>query len=70
MGWGSASGHMNRLIDAMVKHVPDARARRAVYRAMIREFRAGDWDTDGDCIGRDPAFDAALRGEDRRRRGR
>jgi len=61
MGWASASSIVQVIIEAVQKHVPDETARREIYKPIIEEFEAGDWDTQDECEGQDPAFDAALR---------
>ena len=54
-------GAITALIKALKKHVPDERARRAIYRVMLIDFCCkGDWDCEDECKGKDPAYDAAL----------
>lgn len=60
MGWASGSELFGSLIRTMRKHVPDAKVRTKVYKAMIKAFEDADWDTQDECEGMDPAFDKAL----------
>ena len=61
MGWARGSEHMGKLIKVVKKNVPNDKVRGAIYREMIRSFQDGDWDTEDECIGKDPAFDKALK---------
>jgi hypothetical protein len=61
MGWCGGSSLMEILIDSLKKNVKDAKKRIAIYEDMIRAFMDEDWDTVDECIGMDPAFDAALK---------
>jgi hypothetical protein len=40
--------------------LPDAEVRQGVYAILIETFEDMDWDTQNECKGVDPAFDAAL----------
>ena len=67
MGWASATQHVLAIIKSAQKNVPDDKARGALYRDTIRTFQDGDWDTQDEAQGIDPAFDKALRTVNRRR---
>lgn len=60
MGWASGSGVMNEIIDTMQDEIDDVDQRRRVYKGIIEAMEGNDWDTQDECIGQDPAFDAAL----------
>lgn len=66
MGWASGSSIFDEIIKAVKRNVPDERKRRNIYRTTIRAFRDQDWDTEYECIGRDKAFDEALKQENKR----
>jgi len=61
MGWAAGSIVMDRVIAALQITVPDAGTRKAIYAALIVEFRDMDWDTENECTDQDTAFDDALR---------
>ncbi len=61
MGFGSGCYIMQDIITGAQKYFPDdPKVRRRVYHIAIRALDAHDWDTHGECLGRDPEFDAAL----------
>jgi hypothetical protein len=60
MGWGSGTGVMRGIIEAVRKHTPASRYRVALYRDLIRVLEDNDWDTQPECLGIDPWFDVAL----------
>lgn len=60
MGWASGSRVMSEIIAAIQPHLPDENARKEVYKILINVFEDDDWDTQDECEGEDPAFDAAL----------
>ena len=60
MGWASGSRVMSQIIGAIQPHLPDENARKEVYKILIGVFEDSDWDTQDECEGEDPAFDAAL----------
>lgn len=60
MGWSSGSQIMSEVISAIQPHMPDENARKEVYKALIPAFEDQDWDTQEECEGEDPAYDAAL----------
>ena len=62
MGWSGGSEIMSKVIAALQEHMPDEKARREVYGTLIEAFEDMDWDTQGECEGVDPVFDATLRG--------
>lgn len=59
MGWASGSSLMNDVIQAIRGHVPPG-PRREIYGKLIDSFEDMDWDTQSECLGHDPVFDAAL----------
>ncbi len=61
MGWGSGSRVMGDVIKAVRRHVPDQATREAIYRPIIEGMEDEDWDTQAECLGEDPAFDAVIR---------
>lgn len=61
MGWASGSLLMEGIIRKLPVVVPDNGQRQRVYVVLIHEMRQEDWDTEDECVGVDPAFDAALR---------
>lgn len=61
MGWASAALIMSEVIGAVQPHVTDQKAREAIYRPIIHALEDGDWDTQLDCMGADPAFDDLMR---------
>jgi hypothetical protein len=60
MGWASGSRVMSEIIAAIQPHLPDENARKEVYKILIKVFEDDDWDTQDECEGEDPAFDAAM----------
>lgn len=61
MGWGSGSLLFSQIIENVEPHVADVEVRKNIYRPLIDAFRDMDWDTYGECLGEDPAFDEALK---------
>lgn len=61
MGWGSGSTLFSMVIDAVKPHVPDEAKRQEIYKPLIEAFESQDWDTQDECMGEDPAYDAALK---------
>lgn len=60
MGWASGSELLEGIIRTLREHVPDKRAREAIYDDLIPIFEDHDCDTLDECVGiGDPAFDAA-----------
>ena len=57
MGWARGSIVMDRVIAALQITVPDAVTRKAIYTALIVEFRDMDRDTENECTDQDTAFD-------------
>jgi len=62
MGWSGGSEIMEKVIGQLQQHMPDEQARREVYGALIEAFEGMDWDTQDECMGVDPVFDATLKG--------
>lgn len=63
MGWASGSGVAYPIIKAIKKNVPDQKARRKIYKALIDAFEDADCDTLYECCGVDPIYDEFF-GED------
>ena len=61
MGWGSGSTLMSDVIKTLRQNVSDSASRQAIYYDLILSFDDQDWDTHDECVGVDPAFDAALK---------
>ena len=60
MGWASGSRLYSEIITALQTHVPNKTKRQAIHKDLILAFEAEDWDTEDECLGEDPAFDAAM----------
>ena len=60
MGWASASGIMNGIIDVVLSEVVDKEARKRIYKPIIRILEDGDWDTQDESLDIDPAFDELM----------
>lgn len=61
MGWSRGSEVMNSIIAAVQPHVADQKVRESIYRPIIDVLEDGDWDTQNESEGLDPAFDAVIR---------
>lgn len=61
MGWASGSRLFSEVIDVVQKHVLDEEERVNIYKGLIDAFEDADWDTQDECVGEDPAYDAALK---------
>jgi hypothetical protein len=61
VGWSRGTEHMTAIIRSLREHVPDAVARKFVYRDVLKSFQDADWDAEHECLGLDAAFDAALK---------
>lgn len=51
---------MSAVICALQPVIEDEQQRADVYYQLIDAFTDLDWDTENECLGMDPAFDAAL----------
>jgi hypothetical protein len=60
MGWGSGSGLMSSIIDAIQEEEIDDTVRQTIYQILIESFEDYDCDTLDECVGTDPAFDKAY----------
>lgn len=60
MGWSSGSRLFATVIKAVKDRLPDDK-RKALYIELIGAFEDFDWDTQEECLGLDPVYDAALR---------
>ena len=61
MGWSSGSRIFGKVIEAIKPAVKDENARKEIYLDLIDAFEESDWDTQDECMGKDPAYDAALK---------
>jgi len=61
MGWASGTYIMEDIIKAAQEHISETTNRREFYKKVIKAFESGDWDCQTECIGRDNAFDEALK---------
>jgi hypothetical protein len=61
MGWSSGSRLFGDIIDAVRPVVKDEAAREELYTKLIPAFEDQDWDTQDECLGMDPAYDAAIK---------
>lgn len=60
MGWSGGSRLFGAVIEAIKPEVPDEAKRKNLYLKLIDAFRDEDWDTLDECVGDDPAYDAAY----------
>ena len=60
MGWSSGSELFSIVIDSVKKRLPD-NERRELYVELIPAFEDMDWDTQDECMGKDPMYEAALK---------
>ncbi|QIV65916.1 hypothetical protein Cp1R7AA1_008 [Mesorhizobium phage Cp1R7A-A1] len=58
MGWATGSELFSSVIRAVKPHVADVETRKAIYRPIFDAFSREDWDTEDECLGEDPAYDA------------
>ena len=65
MGWASGSTLFSKVIEVIEANVAGQKSREEIYKGLIEAFEEADCDTLDECLGDDPAFDAAylLRGE-------
>lgn len=61
MGWNGGSELMDEIIDAHVDASLDYNTKYEIYLRIIRAFMNMDADTLDECLGRDVAYDRALR---------
>lgn len=61
MGWSGGSHLFSEVITTLQKHVQDEDDREAIYVELIDAFEEADWDTLDECMGEDPAYDAAVK---------
>lgn len=61
MGWSSGTYLMSEFIAALKPRVESAEIRQSIYEALIPAMQNHDWDNENECLGEDPAYDAALR---------
>lgn len=61
MGWASGSHLMDEIIDAVTESVTDYNTKFEIFTKVIHAFMDADADTLDECLGRDIAYDRALR---------
>lgn len=61
MGWASASSIVDEIIESAKQFIPNDAKRKAFYKNVISAFEEHDWDTQGECLGNDKAFDSAMK---------
>lgn len=61
MGWSSGTYLAGDIIAGLKDVGFDFETRSTVYRVLIPAMEQADWDTQSECEGSDPAFDAVLR---------
>lgn len=61
VGWSSGSELYDGVIEAALLAIPDLDKRVTFHMNVIDSFENEDWDTQEECLGRDEAFDIALR---------
>lgn len=61
MGWSGGSSLMDDIIEGMKEEIPDFDMRVKVYKHIIKAMEYCDWDSQSECRGQDPAYDAALK---------
>jgi hypothetical protein len=61
VGWASGSEIYDKVVDVLMKHIPQHKDRKAAHAELIAAFEEHDCDTLDECMGRDKAFDEALR---------
>ena len=59
MGWASGSDVMDGFIQRSEGFSEEARV--MFYRAIIPALQMADWDTEEECLGKDPVYDQVLR---------
>ena len=52
---------MDGIIEAAQEHIPYDETRYLFYKDVIPVLEREDWDTPGECMGNDDAFDKAMR---------
>ena len=51
---------MNDIIDVIREEIKDPVLRQCLYKSVIKALEGADWDTQDECLDRDPAFDAVI----------
>jgi hypothetical protein len=62
MGWASGSCLMGELIDAFTESIKDAPDDQVIefWKRAIVVFESEDWDTQNECVGKNPLWDEAY----------
>jgi len=60
MGWAGGSYVMADIISVVQTSIPNQSLRERLYVGIIDALERNDWDTQDECLGQDPAFDAAM----------
>jgi len=63
MGWTGGTGIMQAAIAGADDAGLDALERAALYKRLLDALEDLDWDTQDECMGEDPVFDAVLRAQ-------
>ena len=61
MGWASGGEIAHDMIKGLKRRKMAPKDREKVYACLIPSLFNGDWDTQGEMIGLDPAFDKVLK---------
>ena len=61
MGWAGGSDVMRGIIAAIKPRVLDEKQRQEVYREIVTVLEDRDWDTQTECLGKDPAYDVVMK---------
>jgi hypothetical protein len=61
VGWNSGGEIFYNVIEILQKEMTDDAVRQRIYERLIPAFQNQDWDTEMECVGTDPAYDAALK---------
>ncbi len=64
MGFSSGTDIAITVAEAVKKHVADAKARHAIYKALVDALESADWDCQNEAEGIDPVLDKLLGLED------
>ena len=61
MGWSRGTALMESVMTAAIKAIPADDTRKEFYKRVIDAFEDADWDNQEECMGRDDAFDDAMK---------
>lgn len=60
MGWSSGTDVAIPIIESVKNNVDDEKARKRIYKAIIKALQGADWDCQDEARGIDPIFDELL----------